>query len=68
MISIANHLKTMEIEKRAARIRSQWSAAERVRRTGLPPDVPVRLQEFILGRREPQWCAAVTPQRSKSNP
>jgi hypothetical protein len=56
MVSIPKHLDALEIEKRAARIRSQWSAAERVRRTGLPPDVPARLQEFILGRRQPQWC------------
>jgi hypothetical protein len=56
MISTPKHLKALEIEKRAAQIRSQWSATERVRRTGLPPDVPARLQEFILGRRQPNWC------------
>jgi hypothetical protein len=65
MVSIPKHLKTWEIEKRAARIRSQWSAAERVRRTGLPPDVPARLQEFILGRREPQWCIVSSNQQSE---
>ena len=27
MVSIPKHLKALEIEKRAARIRSQWSAA-----------------------------------------
>jgi hypothetical protein len=63
MVSIPKHTKALEIEKRAARIRSQWSAAERVRRTGLPPDVPTRLQEFILGRRQPQWCT-VSPHKS----
>jgi len=56
MVSIPKHMNALEIEKRAARIRSQWSAAERVRRTGLPPDVPTRLQEFILRSRQPQWC------------
>jgi len=56
MVSMSKHMNTSEIEKRAARIRSHWSAAERVRRTGLPPDVPPRLQEFILGRRQPHWC------------
>ncbi len=67
MVSIPKHLKALEIEKRAARIRSQWSAAERVRRTGLPPDVPARLQEFILGRREPQWCVVSPHQYEKSS-
>jgi len=67
MVSIPQHIKALEIEKRAARIRSQWSAAERVRRTGLPPDVPTRLQEFILGRREPQWCVATAPRPAKAN-
>jgi hypothetical protein len=56
MVSMSKHMNALEIEKRAARIRSHWSAAERVRRTGLPPDTPQRLQEFILGRRQPQWC------------
>jgi hypothetical protein len=65
MVSIPKHLKALEIEKRAARIRSQWSVAERVRRTGLPPDVPARLQEFILGRREPQWCV-VSPHQNEN--
>jgi len=68
MVSISKDRNALEIEKRAARIRSQWSAAERVRRTGLPPDTPARLQEFILGRRQPQWCvvsrdASSTPVR-----
>ena len=63
MVSISMHSKALEIEKRAARIRSHWSAAERVRRIGLPPDVPARLQEFILGCRELQWCI-VSPQQS----
>jgi len=53
---MSKHSKALEIEKRAAQIRRQWTMSERVRRTGLPPDVPARLQEFILGRREPQWC------------
>jgi hypothetical protein len=66
MVSIPKQLNALEIEKRAARIRSQWSAAERVRRTGLPPDVPQRLQQFILGRCEPQWCV-VSSQRSAKN-
>ena len=67
MVSIPMHSKALEIEKRAAQIRSQWSASERVRRTGLPPDVPARLQEFILGRREPQWCVVGVHQSAKGS-
>jgi hypothetical protein len=64
MVSIPKHLMALEVEKRAARIRSQWSFAERVRRTGLPPDVPSRLREFILGHQQAEWCLA-TRQRSE---
>jgi hypothetical protein len=67
MVSIPNHLDVLEIERRAAQIRNQWSAAERVRRTGLPPDVPARLQEFILGRRQPQWCVISSGQRTMTS-
>jgi hypothetical protein len=56
MVSISKHSKALEIEQRAAKIRGQWSAAERTRRMGLPPDVPARLRDFILGNRQPQWC------------
>jgi len=55
MVSISKD-KALEIERRAAKVRRQWSAAERVRRMGLPPDVPERLRDFILGSRQPQWC------------
>jgi hypothetical protein len=67
MVSIPKHLKALEIEKRAARIRSHWSADERLRRTGLPPDVPVRLRDFILGTRQPQWCVASAQKDSSKN-
>ncbi len=62
MVSIPKQLKALEIEKRAARIRSQWSVSERVRRTGLPPDVPARLRDFILGSPQPQWCVVRSKQ------
>jgi hypothetical protein len=64
MVSVANHLDAMEIEKRAAQIRSQWSLAERRLRTGLPPDAPLRLREFVLGCRQPDWDA-ISPDRSR---
>ena len=56
MVSIDKNSKSMTVEKRAARIRSEWSDAERVRRHGLPPDVPARLRDFILGTPQPQLC------------
>ena len=56
MVSIAKPLNALEIEKRAAQVREHWSAAERVKRMGLPPDVPPRLRAFILDGRQPQWC------------
>jgi hypothetical protein len=67
MVSIPLHLKALEIEKRAAQIRSQWSPTERVRRTGLPPDVPARLQEFIMSPRQPEWRVVGTRQTSKAS-
>jgi hypothetical protein len=63
MVGTSKQAKASEIEKRAARIRSQWSFAEQVRRTGLPPDVPSRLRELALGHQQAQWCM-VTPERS----
>jgi hypothetical protein len=42
-----------EVRWRAAEIRKQWSPEERQRRTGLPPDTPMSLRQFILGN--PKW-------------
>jgi len=57
MVRIAKNLDIREIETRAAQIRSHWSPAERLRRTGLPPDVPPRLRDFIMGR-ESGWSTS----------
>ncbi len=57
MVSPAKHINVADIQKRAEQIRSQWSTAERLRRKGLPPDVPARFRDFMLGCRQPQWCA-----------
>jgi hypothetical protein len=67
MVSISKHVRALEVEQRAAKIRSQWSFAERVRRTGLPPDVPSRLREFILGRQQAQWCVVSSERRAKTS-
>ena len=58
MINLAKNMGVLEIQKRAEQIRMQWSADERLRRTGLPPDVPPRLRAFILDRRHPRWHLA----------
>ena len=34
--------ESMEVRKRAAEVRRNWSPIETVRRTGLPPDIPTR--------------------------
>ena len=68
MVSRAKHINVADIQKRAEQIRSHWSMAERLRRTGLPPDVPARLRDFMLDCRQPQWCAVgphVPTQRTK---
>jgi hypothetical protein len=40
------HRDLQEVERRAAEVRRQWSMAERIRRTGLPPDMPFRLSDL----------------------
>jgi len=37
-----------DVRKRAAKIRGNWSATERRRRLGLPPDIPPKLRNLIL--------------------
>jgi hypothetical protein len=53
-----NKLDLNEVRQRAAQIRSHWSLLERHRRMGLPPDVPARLRDFIVGGRQPAWAIA----------
>jgi hypothetical protein len=47
-----------EIRSRAAEIRKRWSPAERRRRTGLPPDTPFQLRQYVLGRSIVEWPTA----------
>jgi hypothetical protein len=49
------HIELEEIRKRAAAIRGNWSNVERLRRHGLPPDVPSKLRDFILAPRVAAW-------------
>jgi hypothetical protein len=65
MVSIAKNVDLREIQKRAAHIRSHWSPAEKLRRTGLPPDVPTRLREFITGSRQHGWSTSTAGGNSR---
>jgi len=58
MKSLRPLLDTQEVRSRAAEIRKRWSPAERLRRTGLPPDAPARLRAYILGRPNLEWQTA----------
>ncbi len=51
-------LDAQEIRCRAAEVRRNWTPAETLRRTGLPPDTPERLRDFILGRSTGEWRTA----------
>jgi hypothetical protein len=51
-------LDAQEIRRRAADIRRKWSPLERLRRTGLPPDIPPKLRQYIMGPTQPGWCVA----------
>jgi hypothetical protein len=53
-----NKVNSLDVRKRAADIRSQWSPLERAQRTGLPPDIPARLRQYILGSYPPEWGMA----------
>jgi len=44
-----------EQRKRAEEIRGSWSSSERRRRTGLPPDAPTKLRDYILALRNVNW-------------
>jgi hypothetical protein len=48
-----------EVRSRAAEIRKRWSPEERQRRTGLPPDTPQSLRQFILGKPKWSWQPAL---------
>ena len=53
-------IESREVRQRAAEIRRHWSPIERVERTGLPPDIPARLRDFILGARRPEFSLVVS--------
>jgi hypothetical protein len=46
-----------EVRQRAEEIRGSWSSSERRRRTGLPPDAPTKLRDYILALKTLSWSA-----------
>jgi len=44
-----------DVRQRAAQVRGSWTMTERRRRTGLPPDAPSKLRDFVLGCRNIDW-------------
>ncbi len=47
--------QNLDVNRRAADIRRQWTLRERMKRLGLPPDMPERLQSHLTGRPERSW-------------
>jgi hypothetical protein len=52
---LSTHRGKSGILDRAEDIRRNWTLNERVKRKGLPPDMPQRLQGYLLGRNERSW-------------
>lgn len=46
------------VKKRAGVVRESWTAAERQRRMGLPPDVPSKLRDYFLNANVVAWPSA----------
>lgn len=50
-----NHRGKSGVRERAADVRRNWTLDERIKRLGLPPDLPPRLQTYLTGRPERNW-------------
>jgi hypothetical protein len=50
-MSMQWNIDAQEVRRRAAKVRVAWTPSERRRRTGLPPDIPSALREFIISPR-----------------
>lgn len=46
-----------QVRQRAAEVRGNWSATERRRREGLPPDIPAKLRNYLMN-----WRADTSPE------
>jgi hypothetical protein len=54
-MSMQWNIDAQEIRRRAAKVRGAWTPSERRRRTGLPPDIPNALREYMLSPRRHAW-------------
>jgi hypothetical protein len=63
MVSLIKN-EVREIERRAAEVRDRWSPLERLRRTGLPPDIPAGLREFLF---RPNWRPSFSTIPARAN-
>lgn len=68
MATMQKILDVEEVRKRAAEIRRQWSPVEKVRRTGLPPDLPPKLRHYFLESPQRAWCFASHAAGRSANP
>jgi hypothetical protein len=55
MKATASSFDIQEAHRRAAEIRGNWSATEKRRRMGLPPDAPAKIRNFVLAPRVTPW-------------
>jgi hypothetical protein len=68
MITRQKTLNVEEVRRRAAEIRRHWSPLEKLRRTGLPPDMPPKLRQYFLGSPQRAWCIASDAGYRKAGP
>jgi len=52
----SSSMNVQEQRKRAAEVRGSWTISERHRRTGLPPDAPTKLRDYVLALKNRNWC------------
>jgi hypothetical protein len=64
MVGRHKRLNVQEVRDRAADIRRNWSPLEKLRRTGLPPDIPMKLRQLIMGNSHPGWSTAYSGSES----
>lgn len=47
--------KDRNVRKLAAEIRESWTAGERRRRMGLPPDMPANIRDYLTAPKAISW-------------
>jgi hypothetical protein len=59
-------LESQQVRSRAAEIRRHWSPLEKLRRTGLPPDLPPTLRQYFARSPQRAWCTVAVAGSSAS--